>query len=87
MADSYEDAVATTLWKARRVGVDRVVGYLRGGMPAWVTSGSIGKSVAILAAGDTVARAWASVNKKEGTDDRHPGGYSANTDGKRSAAY
>jgi glyoxylase-like metal-dependent hydrolase (beta-lactamase superfamily II)/rhodanese-related sulfurtransferase len=38
VADSYEDAIAANLW-ARRVGMDRVVGYLDGGMTAWATGG------------------------------------------------
>jgi rhodanese-related sulfurtransferase len=38
VADSYEDAVAANLW-ARRVGMDRIVGYLDGGMTAWATGG------------------------------------------------
>ena len=38
VADSYEDAVAANLW-ARRVGMDRIVGYLEGGMIAWATQG------------------------------------------------
>jgi hydroxyacylglutathione hydrolase len=38
VADSYEDAVAANLW-ARRVGMDRIVGYLDGGMMAWATGG------------------------------------------------
>jgi rhodanese-related sulfurtransferase len=38
VADSYEDAVTANLW-ARRVGTDRIVGYLEGGMIAWATSG------------------------------------------------
>ncbi len=51
VADSYEDAVAATLW-ARRVGVDRVVGYLRGGMPAWVTSGMEIEDIHLVSAED-----------------------------------
>jgi glyoxylase-like metal-dependent hydrolase (beta-lactamase superfamily II)/rhodanese-related sulfurtransferase len=38
VADSYEEAVTASLW-ARRVGVDRNVGYLNGGMVGWVNDG------------------------------------------------
>jgi hydroxyacylglutathione hydrolase len=38
VADGYADAVQANLW-ARRVGVDRIVGCLLGGMVAWVTAG------------------------------------------------
>lgn len=38
VSDDYGDAVAANLW-ARRVGMDRIVGYLYGGMPAWATAG------------------------------------------------
>jgi hydroxyacylglutathione hydrolase len=38
VADSYEGAVTADLW-ARRVGMDRIVGYLEGGMVAWATRG------------------------------------------------
>lgn len=38
VSDSYREAEKTNVW-LRRVGMDRVVGYLDGGMAAWVTSG------------------------------------------------
>ncbi len=38
VADSYQDAVTASLW-ARRVGVDRTVAYLNGGVTAWVNDG------------------------------------------------
>jgi rhodanese-related sulfurtransferase len=38
VADDYGDAIAANLW-ARRVGMDRIVGYLYGGMTAWTTAG------------------------------------------------
>ncbi|MBN1956073.1 MAG: MBL fold metallo-hydrolase [Anaerolineae bacterium] len=38
VADHYADAVAASLW-AQRVGIDRVAGYLHGGMTAWATAG------------------------------------------------
>ncbi len=38
VVDGYEDAQTANLW-ARRVGVDRIVGYLLGGMVGWVTAG------------------------------------------------
>lgn len=39
VADSYQQAVAANTW-ARRVGVDRVVAYLKGGMANWATDGN-----------------------------------------------
>ncbi len=39
VADSYQQAVAANTW-ARRVGVDRVVAYLNGGMANWATDGN-----------------------------------------------
>ena len=38
VADSFKEAEETNVW-LRRVGMDRVVGYLDGGMAGWVTSG------------------------------------------------
>jgi hydroxyacylglutathione hydrolase len=38
VADTYRDAVQANLW-ARRVGMDRVVGCLSGGMTTWAASG------------------------------------------------
>ncbi len=38
LADDDEKAQSSVVW-ARRVGVDRIVGYLGGGMPGWLTSG------------------------------------------------
>jgi hydroxyacylglutathione hydrolase len=38
VSDSFEDAEETNLW-LRRVGQDRVIGYLDGGMAGWVTKG------------------------------------------------
>ncbi|MBN1944201.1 MAG: MBL fold metallo-hydrolase [Bradymonadales bacterium] len=38
VADDYHKAVNANLW-ARRVGVDRIVGYLDGGMAAWAVRG------------------------------------------------
>jgi hydroxyacylglutathione hydrolase len=38
VADDYQDALQANLW-ARRVGIDRIVGYLHGGMGAWSSSG------------------------------------------------
>ncbi len=51
VADDYEDAVAANVW-ARRVGVDRIVGYLDGGMVAWVTAGYRCDSVHLISAED-----------------------------------
>ncbi len=38
VADNYEEAIQVNKW-AQRVGVDRIVGYLKGGMFAWAISG------------------------------------------------
>lgn len=38
VSDSFKEAEETNLW-LRRVGQDRVVGYLDGGMASWVTKG------------------------------------------------
>jgi hydroxyacylglutathione hydrolase len=38
IADDYEEALEANMW-ARRVGVDRIVGYLDGGMVAWAVAG------------------------------------------------
>lgn len=38
VADDYQDALQANVW-ARRVGMDRIVGYLSGGMTAWVSAG------------------------------------------------
>ena len=38
VADDYKKALEANLW-ARRVGIDRIVGYLDGGMVAWAVAG------------------------------------------------
>jgi rhodanese-related sulfurtransferase len=38
VADDYEQAVQANIW-ARRVGMDRITGYLDGGMFAWAVAG------------------------------------------------
>ncbi len=38
VADDYKKALESNLW-ARRVGMDRIVGYLDGGMTAWAVEG------------------------------------------------
>lgn len=38
VSDNFKDAEKTNVW-LRRVGQDRAVGYLDGGMPSWVTKG------------------------------------------------
>lgn len=38
VSDSFKEAEETNVW-LRRVGQDRIVGYLDGGMTSWVTSG------------------------------------------------
>lgn len=49
VAESASAAVEATVW-ARRVGLDRVVGYLAGGMTAWVTAGYAVADVHLLSA-------------------------------------
>ena len=49
IADDYEKALEANLW-ARRVGVDRIVGYLDGGMVAWAVSGLEAKDVKQISA-------------------------------------
>jgi glyoxylase-like metal-dependent hydrolase (beta-lactamase superfamily II)/rhodanese-related sulfurtransferase len=38
VSDSFKEAEETNVW-LRRVGMDRIVGYLHGGMAGWVTKG------------------------------------------------
>jgi glyoxylase-like metal-dependent hydrolase (beta-lactamase superfamily II)/rhodanese-related sulfurtransferase len=38
VADNHEEAIKATLW-ARRVGVDRIIAYLYGGVISWATDG------------------------------------------------
>ena len=38
VSDSFKEAEETNVW-LRRVGMDRIVGYLDGGMAGWVTKG------------------------------------------------
>ena len=51
VADSYEEAVAANHW-ARRVGMDRIVGYLDGGMMAWATGGYRTADIHLVSAED-----------------------------------
>jgi hydroxyacylglutathione hydrolase len=51
VSDSFEDAEETNLW-LRRVGQDRVIGYLDGGMAGWVTKGYKTNFVTQIAAED-----------------------------------
>jgi len=51
VADNYEEALQVNIW-ARRVGVDRIVGYLEGGMLAWAVSGQRTKDVHQISAED-----------------------------------
>ncbi len=47
IVDDADKAHESVVW-AHRVGVDRIIGYLVGGMPAWLTSGSLTSSVTLL---------------------------------------
>lgn len=51
VADSYKEAEETNVW-LRRVGQDRVVGYLDGGMAGWVTKGYKTNSVTQISSED-----------------------------------
>jgi hydroxyacylglutathione hydrolase len=51
VADDYSKAVESNLW-ARRVGMDRIVGYLDGGMTAWVVAGKKTNSIQQISAED-----------------------------------
>jgi glyoxylase-like metal-dependent hydrolase (beta-lactamase superfamily II)/rhodanese-related sulfurtransferase len=51
LADDDEKAEASVLW-ARRVGIDRIVGYLAGGMPGWLTAGLPTRNVNQISAED-----------------------------------
>ncbi len=61
VADDHADAVAANLW-ARRVGVDHIVGYLHGGMAAWVTSGRPTDSVRLISAEELHHRVTGTTN-------------------------
>ncbi|MBN2720682.1 MAG: MBL fold metallo-hydrolase [Proteobacteria bacterium] len=49
VADDYGDTEKARVW-ANRVGVDRITGYLEGGMPAWAISGMPSSDVHLLSA-------------------------------------
>jgi glyoxylase-like metal-dependent hydrolase (beta-lactamase superfamily II)/rhodanese-related sulfurtransferase len=49
VADDYEDALKANIW-ARRVGVDRIVGCLEGGLGAWATTGERSSDIHLLSA-------------------------------------
>jgi hydroxyacylglutathione hydrolase len=49
VADDYGDAVTANLW-ARRVGMDRIAGYLYGGMTAWATAGLRASDIHLVSA-------------------------------------
>lgn len=51
VADDYSKALEAVTW-ARRVGVDRIVGYLDGGMVAWAVAGLKASSTRLLSAED-----------------------------------
>jgi len=51
VADDYRKALEANTW-ARRVGVDRIVGYLDGGMVAWAVAGFKASSIKMLSAED-----------------------------------
>jgi hydroxyacylglutathione hydrolase len=51
VADDYGKALEAITW-ARRVGVDRIVGYLDGGMAAWAVAGFETRNIKLLSAED-----------------------------------
>ncbi len=51
IADDYQKALEATTW-ARRVGVDRIVGYLDGGMVAWAVAGFKSSHIELASAED-----------------------------------
>jgi hydroxyacylglutathione hydrolase len=51
VADDYKKALEANLW-ARRVGMDRVAGYLDGGMAAWAAEGLPSSHIGLISAGE-----------------------------------
>lgn len=51
VADDYKSAQMANTW-ARRVGVDRIVGYLDGGMANWTAGGLPSSHIEVISAGD-----------------------------------
>ncbi len=51
VADDYDDARQANLW-ARRVGIDRIVGYLGGGMSAWAAAGQKIEDIHVISTED-----------------------------------
>lgn len=51
VAEDYQKALEANRW-ARRVGVDRIVGYLDGGLPGWAVAGLPSRAVRQLSAKD-----------------------------------
>ncbi|MFO7813895.1 MAG: rhodanese-like domain-containing protein [Pelovirga sp.] len=55
VAEDYQQAMEANCW-ARRVGVDRIVGYLSGGLPGWAVAGLPSRAVRQLSIEDLHAR-------------------------------
>ena len=51
IADDHKKAQEANTW-ARRVGVDRIIGYLDGGMMAWAVSGLSSSHIELISSGD-----------------------------------
>jgi len=49
VSDDFDDTVKARVW-ANRVGVDRITGYLEGGMPAWAITGMRSSDIHLLSA-------------------------------------
>ncbi|MFO7576816.1 MAG: rhodanese-like domain-containing protein [Pelovirga sp.] len=61
VAEDYQNAVEANRW-ARRVGVDRIVGYLDGGLSAWAIAGLPARAVRQLSAADLHERMNGEIN-------------------------
>ncbi len=75
VADSEADVEQATVW-ARRVGLDRVAGYLAGVMSAWVTAGYRTRTAVLISANEARARLAADPNLVL-VDVRAPGEFAA----------
>jgi hydroxyacylglutathione hydrolase len=51
VSDNFKEAEKTNVW-LRRVGMDRIVGYLDGGMPGWAVKGYITNHITQISAED-----------------------------------
>lgn len=75
LADSEAAVMQATVW-ARRVGLDRITGYLKGGMSAWVTAGYRTSTAPLVSANEARARLASDPNLVL-VDVRAPGEFAA----------